>query len=72
MVKALLRRLRAFLYADVTRELDAIRGELAELRAALARGDDLAPLVRQMENALLTIALNPAEAAPRGRSVERD
>jgi hypothetical protein len=54
MLKALLRRvlgrLRGFMQAEVM-------AELAALRAETARRDEMAPLVRQMEAALLTIAL---------------
>lgn len=64
MVKSLLRRLRAFLLADVMRELGAVRGELAEIRASMARRGDLEPVLQQMENSLLTIALNAGEMAP--------
>jgi len=50
MVKGVLRRVRRFLNAEVMAELAAIRAEMA-------RKDEMAPLVRQMEAALLTIAL---------------
>jgi 3,4-dihydroxy-2-butanone 4-phosphate synthase len=54
MLKRLLRRLRGFMQAELMAEIAALRGEMA-------RRDELAPLVRQMEAALLTIALAGAQ-----------
>ena len=56
MLKAFLRRVRAFFTAEV-------RADLAEIKARLDQRDELA---RQMEAALLTIAL--AGQAPQGES----
>jgi hypothetical protein len=57
MLKHLLRRLRGFMQAEMMAELAAMRAEMAAMRAEMARRDELAPLARQMEAALLTIAL---------------
>jgi hypothetical protein len=43
--------------AETMAELAALHAELATIRAEMARRDEMAPLVRQMEAALLTIAL---------------
>jgi hypothetical protein len=59
MLKHLLRRLRGFLQAEMMAELAAMRSEMAGMRAEMARRDELAPLARQMEAALLTIE-NPS------------
>ncbi len=40
----------------------ALREELAALRAEMPRREELEPLARQMQSALLTIALNHGEA----------
>jgi hypothetical protein len=73
MLKAVLHRFRGFMLAEVTAELTGLRGDIAglrgevsSLRAELARRDeqirgDLAPVLRQTEEALLTIALNSRE-----------
>jgi len=70
MLKPLLRRFRSFMQAEMLPELAAIRAELgaaraelAEMRAGMARRDELAPLARQMESALLTIALGDGSEA---------
>jgi hypothetical protein len=71
MLKHLFGRLRGFMQAELMAELAAsraelgamraelaqTRAELAQTRAEMARRDELAPLARQMEAALLTIAL---------------
>ncbi len=57
MLKAMARRLRLFLQADVM-------AELAVIRAEMARREELSPLLRQMESALLSIALGQENAAP--------
>ncbi len=66
MLKPFLRRLRQFMGAELAAELLAIRAENAALRADLtALRAELSPhgapeneLAKQMEAALLTIALN--------------
>ncbi|MDE2238704.1 MAG: hypothetical protein KGJ73_02095 [Rhodospirillales bacterium] len=66
MLKPFLRRLRQFMAADVTASLDRIQLELhilrtenAALRTELAARDAKeSTLAKQMEAALLTIALN--------------
>jgi hypothetical protein len=78
MPKAFLRRLRQFMAADVTASLDrmqpelqairaenaALRGDLAALRVELAARDAKEnALAKQMEAALLTIALNRQESS---------
>ncbi|HUW80963.1 MAG TPA: hypothetical protein VMV54_08755 [Acidocella sp.] len=55
MLKFVLRRVRRVMQAEVM-------AELTSLRAEMARRDEIAPLVRQMEAALLTIALGSAGA----------
>lgn len=55
MLKKVIRRLQRYAFAEVL-------AELASLRAEMARRDEIAPLVRQMEAALLTIALGGAGA----------
>lgn len=73
MRKAVLHRVRGFMLAEVVAELAGLRadiaglrGEVSSLRAELARRDelvrgDLAPVLRQTEEALLTIALNSGQ-----------
>jgi hypothetical protein len=43
--------------AEAVAEIAALRQEVAALRTEAARRDEMAPLVQQMERALLTIAL---------------
>ncbi|MDE8344759.1 MAG: hypothetical protein POH28_01095 [Acidocella sp.] len=50
MLKRAARRLRAFMQADVMAELAALRGEMM-------RRDELSPMMAQIENALLSLAL---------------
>ncbi len=58
MLKPILRRLRLFMGAELAAELHAIRTEIAALRAELAARDAKEnALAKQMEAALLTIAL---------------
>ncbi|MDD2705131.1 MAG: hypothetical protein PHU07_07350 [Acidocella sp.] len=57
MLKRFLRRLSRFMLAEAVTEIAALRQEVAALRAEAARRDEMAPLVQQMERALLTIAL---------------
>ncbi len=57
MIKFLLRRVRRFLGAEILDEVATLRAELAVLRHDAAAREDLTPLIRQMEAALLTIAL---------------
>jgi hypothetical protein len=57
MLRRLLGRVRGFMQAETMAELAALHAELATIRAEMARRDEMAPLVRQMEAALLTIAL---------------
>jgi hypothetical protein len=66
MLKAVLRRVRGFMLAEVVTELAALRAEILALRGEIARRDELAreelaPVLRQTEEALLTIALNSRE-----------
>lgn len=62
MLKPALRRLRLFMGADLAAELHAIRIEIVALRAELAARDEKEnALAKQMEAALLTIALNRGE-----------
>ncbi len=57
MLKRFLRRLSRFMLAEAVTEIAALRQEVVTLRAEAARRDEMAPLVQQMERALLTIAL---------------
>ncbi len=57
--------------AAVHAELAAARAEMAVMRVEMARRDELAPLVRQMEAALLTIALGGEAGSFRGRELPR-
>lgn len=73
MLKSVLRRARRFMLAEVMAELAGLRddiaglrGEVSSLKAELARRDErardeLAPVLRQTEEALLAIALNSRE-----------
>jgi hypothetical protein len=63
MVKFLLRRVRRFLGAEILDEVVALRAEVAALRRDAAGREDLTPLIRQMEAALLTIALGHHHAS---------
>ncbi|MGE4481719.1 hypothetical protein [Acidocella sp.] len=71
MLKSVLYRLRQFLAADVTAALDRLQAELQATRAEntalrrelAAREEKENALAKQMEAALLTIALNHREAA---------
>jgi hypothetical protein len=65
MLKAVLRRVRGFMLAEVVTELAELRAEILALREVVARRDELAPVLRQTEEALLTIALNSREEGKR-------
>jgi hypothetical protein len=69
MLKRAIRRVRRLFYAEVLDEIAGLRAEISALRielkqgAAVGGGLSSSPLARQMEAALLTIALNGAEKA---------
>jgi len=68
MVKFLLRPMRRFVQAEIRKELAALQAEIAALRRETMLRDDLKPMIRQMEAALLAIALSKsAEPLGRGR-----
>lgn len=57
MLKAVLRRVRGFMLAEVMAELVGLRAEILALRGEVARRDErardeLAPVLRQTEEAL--------------------
>jgi hypothetical protein len=58
MVKFLLRQLRRFMQAELQEELVVLRAEVAALRRDIMLREDLRPVIRQMEAALLAIALS--------------
>jgi hypothetical protein len=68
MVKFLLRPMRRFVQAEIRKELAALQAEIAALRRDIMLRDDLKPMIRQMEAALLAIALSKSvEPLSRGR-----
>jgi hypothetical protein len=71
MLKRAIRRVRRMFYAEVLDEIAGLRAEISALRfelkqeAAVGGGVASSPLARQIEAALLTIALNGANAETR-------
>ena len=65
MVKFLLRRVRRFMQAEVMEELVALHAEIAALRRETMLREDVRPVIRQMEAALLAIALSKSTANER-------
>ena len=72
MLKAVLRRVRGFMLAEVMAELTGLRAEILVLRGEIARRDELAPVLRQTEEALLTIALNSRQGSEGPSRAESD
>ena len=58
MVRFLLRPMRRFVQADIMKELALLQAEVAALRRDAMLRDDLKPMIRQMEAALLAITLS--------------
>jgi hypothetical protein len=58
MVRFLLRPMRRFVQAEIMKELAALQAEIAALRRDAMLRDDLKPMIRQMEAALLAITLS--------------
>jgi hypothetical protein len=58
MVRFLLRPMRRFVQADIMKELAVLQAEVAALRRDAMLRDDLTPMIRQMEAALLAITLS--------------
>ena len=69
MVKFLLRPMRRFVRAEIMKELASLQAEIAALRREAVLRDDFKPIIRQMEAALLAIALSRS-AEPLGRRRE--
>jgi hypothetical protein len=66
LLKPFLRRLRSYFQADILAELHLLRAEIL-------RREDFDPVLRQMESALLTIALhNEAQAHSQARTPPED
>jgi hypothetical protein len=54
----MVRFLRRFMHAEIMEELALLRAEVAALRRETMLREDIGPVVRQMEAALLAIALS--------------
>ncbi len=65
MIKFLLRRVRRFMQAEVMDELAVLHAEIAALRRDTMLREDVRPVIRQMEAALLAIALSKSTANER-------
>ena len=65
MVNLLLRRMRRFMQAEIIEQLAALHAEVAALRRDTMLREDVRPIIRQMEAALLAIALSKSTAGER-------
>jgi hypothetical protein len=65
MVKFLSRLLRRLMQTEIMDELTVLRAEVAALRRETMLREDVRPTIRQMEAALLAIALNANKAGER-------
>ena len=62
MVNFLLHRVRRYLNAEILEEMAVLHEEVAALRRDTISREDVRPMIRQMEAALLAIALGPNTA----------
>lgn len=58
MVRFLLHRMRRFMTAELLEEMAALHAELAALRRDTMLREDVRPVIRQIEGALLAITLS--------------
>jgi hypothetical protein len=65
MIKFLLRRMQRFMQAEIMEELAVLRAEVVALRRETMLREDVRPIIRQMEAALLAIALSKNTANER-------
>jgi hypothetical protein len=70
MFKFVLRRMRRFMQAELMEDLAVLRAEVAALRRDTMLREDVGPIIRQMEAALLTIVLTANKAPERTERYE--